>query len=123
MREGLLGAAIVLLIGATGVFTEMQDSINFIWSVKAKPKKEWLKFLGNRLLSFSLIIGLGCEANQINFWLDAAKLRLSDKLQAFTIQEKGGTMKAVREGIARIEAILPEANKVKRETVPASPAT
>ena len=38
----------------------------------------------------------------------------------FTIQEKGGTMKAVREGIARIEAILPEANKVKRETVPAS---
>jgi altronate hydrolase len=41
-------------------------------------------------------------------------------MHAFTIQEKGGTMKAVREGIARIEAILPEANKVKRETVPAS---
>src|SRR5574339_1322609 len=30
-----------------------------------------------------LNIGLGCEANQINFWLDASKLRLSDKLQAF----------------------------------------
>ena len=41
-------------------------------------------------------------------------------MHAYTIQEKGGTMKAVREGIARIEAILPEANKVKRETVPAS---
>src|SRR5699024_10976916 len=46
-------------IGATGVFTEIQGSINFIWSVKAKPKKGWLKYLLNRLLSFSLVIGLG----------------------------------------------------------------
>jgi altronate hydrolase len=44
-------------------------------------------------------------------------------MHAFTIQEKGGTMKAVREGIARIEAILPEANKVQREPVPASHLT
>jgi altronate hydrolase len=67
-----------------------------------------------------LNIGLGCEANQINFWLDAAKLRLSDKLQAFTIQEKGGTTKSVRDGIARIRELLPEANRVKREPLPAS---
>jgi altronate hydrolase len=67
-----------------------------------------------------LNIGLGCEANQINFWLDAAKLKLSDRLQAFTIQEKGGTTKSVRDGIARIKELLPEANRVKREPVPAS---
>jgi altronate hydrolase len=67
-----------------------------------------------------LNIGLGCEANQINFWLDAAKLRLSDKLQAFTIQEKGGTTKSVRDGIARIRELLPDANRVKREPAPAS---
>src|SRR5512134_1895711 len=67
-----------------------------------------------------LNIGLGCEANQINLWLDAAKLKVSDRLQAFTIQEKGGTTKAVKDGIARIKALLPEANKVKRTTVPAS---
>jgi altronate hydrolase len=67
-----------------------------------------------------LNIGLGCEANQINFWLGAAKLKLSDKLQAFTIQEKGGTTKSVRDGIARIQEMLPEANRVKREPVPAS---
>ena len=57
---GTAGAIIggtILFIGATGVFTEMQDSINYIWSVKAKPKKGWLKYLTNRLLSFSLIIG------------------------------------------------------------------
>jgi membrane protein len=53
---GAIVGGIVLFIGATGVFTEMQDSINFIWSVKAKPKKGWLKFLSNRLLSFSLIL-------------------------------------------------------------------
>lgn len=55
---GAIIGGIVLFIGATGVFTEIQDSINYIWSVKAKPKKEWLKFLFNRLISFSLIVGL-----------------------------------------------------------------
>lgn len=50
---------ITLLIGATGVFAEIQDSINFIWSLKAKPKNSWLKYLINRFLSFSLIITLG----------------------------------------------------------------
>lgn len=50
---------IVLIFGATGVFADIQDSINYIWSIRAKPKKGWLKFLRNRLLSFSLIIGVG----------------------------------------------------------------
>ncbi len=65
-------------------------------------------------------IGLGCEANQIKVWLDSAKLKTSTTLQAFTIQEKGGTTKSVRDGIARVKELLPEANQVKRETVPAS---
>jgi altronate hydrolase len=65
-------------------------------------------------------IGLGCEANQLNTWMGSAKLKISDKLQAFTIQEKGGTTKAVKDGIARVKALLPEADKVERETVPAS---
>ena len=66
------------------------------------------------------VIGLGCEANQINQLLSTQNLKRHDRLHAFTIQEKGGTSKAVREGIARIQAILPEANRVKREPVPAS---
>src|SRR5689334_2698909 len=68
----------------------------------------------------SQLVGLGCEANQINVLLDAEKLKRSDKLAAFTIQEKGGTRKAVEAGIARVKEMLPEANKVKREPVPAS---
>ena len=50
---------ITLLIGATTVFAEIQDSINSIWGIKAKPKKGWLKFLQNRFLSFSVIASLG----------------------------------------------------------------
>jgi altronate hydrolase len=66
------------------------------------------------------IVGLGCEANQISMLLAAQQLKRSDKLGAFTIQEKGGTRKAVESGIARVKEMLPEANKVKREPVPAS---
>lgn len=56
---GAIIGFIILFIGATGVFTEIQGSINFIWSVRAKPKKSWLVYLRNRLLSFSLVVGLG----------------------------------------------------------------
>ena len=45
----------VLFIGASGVFVEIQDSINFIWGLKAKPKKGFIKFVKNRLISFSMI--------------------------------------------------------------------
>jgi len=52
---------VTLIIGTTSVFGEIQDSINLIWQVKAKPKKGmgWLKLIIDRLLSFSLIITLG----------------------------------------------------------------
>jgi len=51
--------AITLLIGATTVFAEIQDSINMIWGLKPKPKRGWLKMLQNRFLSFSVIVSLG----------------------------------------------------------------
>lgn len=50
---------ITLIMGATGVFTEIQDSLNQIWGVKAKPKKGLIRMLISRLLSFSMIISLG----------------------------------------------------------------
>jgi membrane protein len=50
---------IVLMLGASSIFIEIQDSLNIIWRVKAKPKKGWLKLIQNRFLSFSLIIGVG----------------------------------------------------------------
>ncbi|MVT06820.1 YihY/virulence factor BrkB family protein [Chitinophaga tropicalis] len=50
---------VTLVIGATSVFGEIQDSINFIWQLKAKPKNGLLKILINRALSFSMVISLG----------------------------------------------------------------
>jgi membrane protein len=50
---------IILLIGASGVFAEIQDSINFIWGLKAKPKRGIVKFIKNRLMSFSMIGSVG----------------------------------------------------------------
>jgi membrane protein len=50
---------ITLFLGASGIFLEIQDSLNRIWRVKAKPKRGWLKMIENRFLSFSLIISLG----------------------------------------------------------------
>lgn len=61
-NKGTLAAIIgivALLVGATTVFAEIQDSINTIWGLKAKPKRGWLKMLQNRFLSFSVIISLG----------------------------------------------------------------
>jgi len=55
----IIVGGITLLIGATTVFGEIQDSINIIWNVKAKPKRSWLKWIEDRLLSSSLIAGLG----------------------------------------------------------------
>ena len=49
----------ILLIGASGVFAEIQDSINYIWGIKAKPKRGLIKFIKNRLMSFSMIGSVG----------------------------------------------------------------
>jgi membrane protein len=59
-RDNVFAAVIgviTLLLGASGVFGEIQSSINYIWALKAKPKRGFIKFLKNRLMSFSMI---GC---------------------------------------------------------------
>jgi len=48
-----------LLVGSTAIFAEIQDSINSIWGLKAKPRKGIWKMLRNRFLSFSVVISLG----------------------------------------------------------------
>jgi len=80
---------IFLFIGATGIFSEIQDSINTIWGLKPKPKKGWVAFLKNRLLSFSVIIGLG--------FLLLVSLAISALLEAF-----GSHLKILFPGISAI---------------------
>jgi len=61
-NKGSFAAAIgiaTLILGATAVFAEIQDSINTIWGFKAKPKKGLWKIIRNRFLSFSVVVSLG----------------------------------------------------------------
>jgi membrane protein len=52
-------SVVTLIIGATGVFAQLQISLNQIWEVKVTAKKMWLKNLKDRLFSFGLIISIG----------------------------------------------------------------
>lgn len=73
---------IILFVGASSIFIEIQDSLNIIWRVKAKPKRGWLKLIQNRFLSFSLIISLGfllLSSLLINLVLSA----LSNRVERF----------------------------------------
>jgi membrane protein len=54
----IIGIA-VFFIGATGVFGEIQSTINRIWGLKAKPKKGVIKYFVNRVLSFAMVISIG----------------------------------------------------------------
>ncbi len=70
---------ISLIIAATGIFTQIQDSINFIWQLKSKPKTGIWKLVINRLLSFSMLITLGfllLVSLFINTIMDAFSARL-----------------------------------------------
>jgi altronate hydrolase len=70
-----------------------------------------------------LLAGLGCEVNQIDFLLEAYGIERGPGLQTMTIQETGGTRKTVERGVAMLREMLPEANKVAREPVPAGELT
>jgi membrane protein len=81
-QSGAVLGVIFLLVGATGVFTEMQDSINYIWSIKTKPKRGLVKFLFDRLLSFSLIVSFGFVL-MVSLGVHALMDLLYDKLQVY----------------------------------------
>jgi altronate hydrolase len=66
-----------------------------------------------------LVVGLGCEVMQIETMFERRNLQENDVLQTMTIQETGGTKKTVQEGIERIRAMLPEANRIERRPVSA----
>ncbi|MFJ4131493.1 UxaA family hydrolase [Pseudomonas cyclaminis] len=66
-----------------------------------------------------LVIGLGCETNQIDSLLTTQGLTRSNTLRTFNIQDSGGTSKAIASGIAHVKELLNEANKIQRERVSA----
>ncbi|HVW16324.1 MAG TPA: YihY/virulence factor BrkB family protein [Mucilaginibacter sp.] len=78
----LIIGIVILLLGASSMFVEIQDSLNIIWRVRSKPKRGWLKWLQNRFLSFSLIIALGFLL-LVSLILNIAINAISERLQRF----------------------------------------
>ncbi|MDR6734660.1 YihY/virulence factor BrkB family protein [Sphingobacterium sp. 2149] len=78
----LLISGVTLVLAATTVFGDIQNSINKIWHVRAKPKKGWLKLVQDRLLSSSLVIGLGFLL-VVTLIVNGVILALTDQLQRY----------------------------------------
>jgi len=67
-----------------------------------------------------LVVGLGCEANQIGSLLGAENLAEGALLRTFNIQDTGGTAKTIAHGVGIVREMLPHANQVTRQPVPAA---
>lgn len=71
-------------------------------------------------LAAALIVGLGCERNQLAGLLEQEQLNPDSRLRTFIMQENGGTRRTIEAGIAAVRELLPQADRVQRTTVPAS---
>jgi membrane protein len=50
---------LILLIGASGVFAQLQEALNTVWNIKAKPNRGIWQFIRKRLLSFGMVLAIG----------------------------------------------------------------
>jgi altronate hydrolase len=71
-------------------------------------------------LAAVLIVGLGCERNQVDGLMESQGLQQGQLLRTFVMQETGGTRATIAAGIQAIEEMLPIANQAQRQTVSAS---
>ena len=67
-----------------------------------------------------LVVGLGCEVNQVDTMAASHDWSASDTFQMMTIQDTGGTRATIQAGVERIRHMLPRANAVSRTALPAS---
>ena len=74
-------------------------------------------------LAAALVIGLGCERNQLKGLMEQEDLQEGSTLHTFIMQETGGTRKTIEAGVEAVKALLPDANKARRQAVSASHLT
>jgi altronate hydrolase len=67
-----------------------------------------------------LLVGLGCEVNHLDCLLENMQLEEGPLLRTVSVQNAGGTVETVRRGVAAVQAMLPEVNRVERSPVSAS---
>ena len=71
-------------------------------------------------LAGALIVGLGCERNQVADLVASQRLVPGETLRTLVMQEVGGTRATIAAGVAAVEAMLPRANQVQRQRVSAA---
>jgi len=83
-------------------------------------KRTMWGYAANPNMGAVLMVGLGCETFQIGRWKQAYNIAEGDTFRSLTIQDSGGTAKAVEQGIEAIKDMLPMLGKARRTTAPAS---
>jgi altronate hydrolase len=71
-------------------------------------------------LAGALIVGLGCERNQVAGLVESQGLKVGDNMRTMVMQDTGGTRATIEAGIAAIKEMLPAANRVQRVPVSAA---
>lgn len=92
-RISTLVSVAVLLLGATGVFTQLQDALNTIWDVRPKPGVGIRYTLKIRAISLALVLAIA--------FLLLVSLVISSLLAAF-----GGYISSIVSGVPMVEALL-----------------
>lgn len=67
-----------------------------------------------------LIVGLGCERNQVSDLMNSQGLETDESMRTLVMQDSGGTRATIEAGIAAIQGMLPEASRIERQPVSAS---
>ncbi len=71
-------------------------------------------------LAGALIVGLGCERNQVADLVESQQLQPGSLMRTLVMQDSGGTRATIAAGIAAVEGMLEQANRARRESVSAS---
>lgn len=118
-RSGMLADfpnidGVVPLVHGTGCAMDTEGE-----GFEVLKRTQW-GYAANPNMAAVIMVGLGCEAFQIDRWKQAYGIVESERFRSLTIQQTGGTRKTIEAGVAAIRDMLPFANEARRETVPAS---
>jgi altronate hydrolase len=104
---------VIALTHGTGCGMDMGESLQVL-------RRTMAGYARHPNVAAVIFIGLGCEANQITSLYGAEQLSDSERIAHYNMQDVGGTAKAIERGVALVREMLPAANRVERQPVPAS---
>ena len=103
------------VVGVVPFITELGCGMEQSGEPLALLQRTLAGYIRNPNMAASVLVALGCERNNIDKLMEAQNLQETDTFKRLVIQEAGGTMATIAQGIALVEQMLPAANDVKRE--------